>query len=459
MMVSARSPRAVRLALVAALAILGTTIAVVLVQGIESIDLPVKGVIVFAAAAVSLALAIYRPVLFPLVAYFAAVPFDNLLQTGGGTITKFLGAASALTILLVMVDRRRTITPPLAIAGWAAFLFFSIASLMWAGDPAFGMQSLLQVAELFVLYSICAMLRVRVAEVRAMLLATLLGGVAASAYGIFMYLSGHIGRTDALSQRLDISLGSGSFINADHYAGSLVFPAAIALVAFLRLNGFKRVVAGAAFVALLAGVLVSATRGSLIAIVAMGIYLAIVERRRVQLLALGGIGLLASIAMPNIWLRFLDPAQGGMGGRSGIWAIGWSAFRQHWLAGDGTGNFQLAYGESYLKTPQHGAFFHPWVMASHNLIVSTGVELGIVGVVLVLGAWALQFRAVGCIPRRSSLGDVRAAIEAGTLGLFVVAMTVDLMWYKYLWIAFMLGVLARNAWIGSERSATAGEPA
>ena len=31
------------------------------------------------------------------------------------------------------------------------------------------------------------------------------------------------------------------------------------------------------------------------------------------------------------------------------------------------------------------------------------------------------------------------------LGLFMVAMTVDLMWYKYLWLVFMLGVFVRNA--------------
>jgi O-antigen ligase len=444
-MIAADSRRPM-LALVIALLCAGAALALVLAQGVANIDLPVKIGAGIAVAAVAIALAVARPVLLPLVAYVAAVPFDNLLQTGGGTLTKFLGAAAALAILIVMFDRRRTMTPPLALAGWAAFLVWSIASLMWAQDPAFGMQSLLQVVELFGLCAIVAMLRVRIAEVNWLLLATLAGGVASSAYGIFMYESGHVASSDALSQRLEISLGTGAFINADHFAGALVFPLAIALVGFLRLRGWQRVASAAAFVVLLAGVLVSATRGSLVALLVMGVYLAIVERRRIQLLALGAVGLVASAAMPNIWLRFLDPEQGGLGGRSGLWAIGAAAFRRNWFAGDGTGNFRLAYGDAYLSIPQPGVFYHRWAEDSHNLIVNTGVELGIVGVVLVLVAWWLQFRVVASIPRDSSFGAVRSAIEAGTLGLFIVAMSVDLMWYKYLWIAFMLGMLARNAW-------------
>lgn len=436
-----------RLALTIAVALAGTAVAAVVLQGMANLALPVKACALLAAAAVSLALAVYRPVLFPFVAYLAAVPFDNLLQTGGGTITKFLGVTSALIVLLVLTDRRRTIAPPLAIAGWAAFLAWSVTSLMWADSPRFGLATLLQVLELFALFSIFAMLRVRQAEFRWMMLATVAGGIVCSLYGVYMYEGGHIQRTDALSERLNISFGSGSFINADHFAGALVFPAAIALVGVLRLRGWKRIAAGAAFLILLGGILVSATRGSLIAIGVMLVYLAIVERRRMLVLAITVAGLAASFAMPNIWLRFLDPDQGDLGGRAGIWRIGLAAFRAHWLAGDGTGNFRLAYGEAYLKVAQSGPFFHAWAEDSHNLLVNTGVELGIVGVVLVLAAWILQFRTVARIPRESSFGYARSAIEAGTLGLFVVAMTVDLMWYKYLWVAFTLGALARNAWL------------
>jgi O-antigen ligase len=387
----------------------------------------------------------FAPVIVPLAAYAFAIPFDNLLQTGSGTITKFLGGLCAVVMLVAMLDRRRWIAPPLAIAGWAVFLAWSVTSLMWADDPAFGAQSLLQVLELFALFAIMAMLRLRRGEVGWIALGALAGGVACAGYGIFMYAVGHVQRTDALSQRLDLALGTGTFINADHYAGSLVFPVALALVGFLRLRGWQRIAAGCAFFILFAAICVSATRGALVAVVAVAVYLAIVERRRWHVLALGACGLIASAAVPNVWLRFVDADQGGFGGRFGIWAIGWHAYLMRPLAGAGTGNFQLAYAETYLATRQSGLFTHRWMEFSHNLIVNTGVELGIVGVVVILVAWVLQFRLVAKIPRDEPLGALRSAVEAGTIGLFLVAMTVDLMWYKYLWIAFMIAVLARNA--------------
>jgi len=387
----------------------------------------------------------FAPVIVPLAAYAFAIPFDNLLQTGAGTITKFLGALCAVVILIAMIDPRRRIAPPLAIAGWAIFLAWSVASLMWADDPAFGAQSLVQVFELFVLFTIVATLRLRAGELGWIALSALAGGVACAGYGIVMYAVGHVARTDALSQRLDLALGTGTFINADHYAGALVFPVALALVGFLRLRGWQRIAAGGAFFVLFAAICVSATRGALVAVVAVGVYLAIVERSRWHVLALGTAGLLASAAVPNVWLRFIDADQGGFGGRFGIWAIAWHTFLIRPLAGAGTGNFRLAYAETYVETRQSGLFTHRWMEDSHNLLVNTGVELGIIGVVAILVAWVLQFRLVAKIPRDGSLGALRSAVEAGTIGLFLVAMTVDLMWYKYLWIAFMIAVLARNA--------------
>lgn len=407
-------------------------------------DLPLRLGSALAFAAVCVALVVYRPAIFPLTAYLATVPFDNLLQTGGGTVTKLLALASAAVILLVLLGRGRAAWPPLAVAGWGAFLVWSAASFAWADSPSFGLTSFLQVAGLFAFFAVVAMLRVRPDELRWLFVAVLVGGMAASAYGIVMYAGGHVARTDALSQRLDIAIGN-AYINADHFAGALVFPAAIALVALLRTNGLRALLATGAFALLLAGILVSATRGSLVAVAVMAAYLAIVERRRLRIAIAAVIGLAASFAVPNIWLRFLDPEQGDLGGRGGVWAIGLDAFRRHWLIGDGTGNFRLAYTQSYLHVPQHGAFFHPWVEDSHNLLINTGAELGVIGLVLVVAAWWLQFRVTAPIPRLSPLGAARSTVEAGTLGLFVVAMTVDLMWYKYLWIAFMLAVLTRNA--------------
>jgi hypothetical protein len=79
--------------------------------------------------------------------------------------------------------------------------------------------------------------------------------------------------------------------------------------------------------------------------------------------------------------------------------------------------------------------------------------LGVFGLALILVAWFYQFRVVACIPRSSPLFVARVAIEAGTVGLFINAISLDVMFYKYLWAAFTLGVLVRNAYLSERQPA------
>jgi O-antigen ligase len=430
--------------------------------GIANLDFPVKALLAFALALVAGALTYYRPVVFPFVAYLFMVPFDNLLQTGSGTVTKMLGIACAAVILLLLADRRRWMGPPAAVFMWGLFLVWNVASFMWSADPWFRPDLLVQTAQLFALFAVFSVLRIRIAELRALLVAVVAGGCVCAVYGVWQFTHGvDVAKNSALSHRLSIVVGNhGPFINADHFSAALVFPVALVMVAGLSLHGWRKALAAASLLVLMAGIYVSATRGSLIAVGAMWLYLMIAYRHRVQLLMLAGAALLASLPFPSMWLRFIDSSQGDAGGRFGIWAIAWRAFKLHWLGGIGTGQFRLAYQESYLYVKPSLNNPRPWMEDAHNLIASTAVELGVIGLLLILAAWCFQFRVGRSIPRTSSLFDMRVALEAATLGLFVNALSVDLMFYKYLWIAFTLGVLVRNAWLaeGEPVAATGMQP-
>jgi hypothetical protein len=431
------------------LAVLAALVALVVAyDGMHTFNFPVKAAIAVIAAILALGLVYYRPIVFPFAVYLYMVPFDNLLQTGSGTITKFLGAASAGVILLVLANRRFTIGPPAVVAAWGAFVAWNIVSLIWSEDPGYRTDLLMQTLQLYVLFFIFAMLNIRRAELNALLIAVVAGGATCSAYGIWLFTHGtNIAKDSALSHRLAISVGPGSFINADHFSAALVFPVALALVATLHFSGWRRICSGLALIVLLGGIYASATRGSLIAVAVIWLYLAICYRHRLQLAALAAVGLVATIPFPSMWLRFFDPSQGDAGGRYGIWGIALAAFKSHWLLGIGTGQFRLAYSQAYL-TAATGSNPHRWQEDAHNLIASTSIELGIIGLLIILTAWFFQLRVGRSIPRTSSLFSWRIALEAATLGLFVDAMTVDLMFYKYLWITFMLAVLIRNCWVG-----------
>jgi O-antigen ligase len=437
---------------IAIIAVLGLlTFAIMALPPPQSVNGAVKvfGAIVIAIAAV--AVICYRPVIFPLAAYLFMVPFDTLLQTGAGTITKFLGVAAAAVILIVLMDRRRTVTPPLAVVAWSAYLLWNVASLMWSQDPTFHSELLVATVELFALYVIISMLRVSAREVKTLLAFTLGGGIALSGFGLWLFLHGTDVMSGASSSRLSISMSKTSVINSDHFAAALVLPIALAIVAALHNHGWRKVLYAAITLMLLGGIFVSGTRGALIAVGVMCVYLAVFYGYRRQIAAIALAGLAFSAAFPNMWMRFLDPSQGEAGGRYGIWAIAWDAFKQHWMIGIGSGQFRLAYAESYLRIPT-SSMNAPWFEDAHNIIAANGVELGIVGLVLVLAAWFYQVRVARNVTRLSPLFHVRMALEAATVGLFINALSLDILFYKYLWIAFVLGVLIRNAAVGVEHS-------
>ena len=419
--------------------------------GIAAFNFPVKLAIVGICAAFGLALTYFRPILFPFAAYLYMVPFDNLLQTGSGTITKFLGLACAVVVLLVLLNRNYVVNPPVAVALWGAFLVWNVCSLMWSEDPGFRPDLLLQTAQLFALYFIFSMLKIRRSDLNVLLTAVVAGGATCAGYGVWLFSHGTAIHNDsALSHRLTIIVSPGSFINADHFAAALVFPVAVAMIAALHFRGWMKVASAVALVMLLSGIYASATRGSLIAVGVIWLYFLIFDSHRRQLAALGVLGLLATIPFPSMWLRFFDPSQGDAGGRYGIWGIAWEALKSHWIFGIGTGQFRLAYSQAYIAAAK-GPNAHRWQEDAHNLVVSTSVELGIIGLALIMVAWFYQVRVGKDIPPPSPLFKWRIALEAATVALLIDAMTVDLMFYKYLWITFTLGVLVRNCWLGEKR--------
>jgi O-Antigen ligase len=425
-------------------------------QGLANLDAAVKlavfGVIGIAGAW----LAVSRPVLFPLSAYLFVVPFDTLLQTGTGTITKFLGLATAVVLLIVLTQRRRVIGAPTAVVLWTAYMIWSAASYIWSEIPFYRSELLVTMFQLFVLFAIAATLRLRVRELWFLLGVTLAGGTAFAAFGVYLFRNAPSAISGSASDRLAIRLSQTSYVNSDHFSAALVMPIALALVAALHFGGWRKALCATSLLVLLTGLLVSGTRGSFIAVGFVWLYLAIFYGKRLQLAGLALMGLIASIPFPNVWMRFVDPGQGEAGGRFGIWSIGWDAFKHYWLLGVGANQFRLAYSESFLVASK-GLLNHPWMEDAHNLLVSNAVELGVVGLALILAAWFYQFRIVACVPRSSPLFIARIAVEAGTVGLFINAISVDLMFYKYLWAAFTLAVLVRNAYLSDPQPAVASE--
>lgn len=391
-------------------------------------------------------LAIVAPLVFPFGLYVGLVPFDNLLTLSAfGTLTKVLGMASGAALIFYLVRTRRAVRPSPSLMIWGALYLWAATTAFWAYDQTLVFGALLTSIQLAVLYAaICVFPSDRHA-VRWTTIAIIVGGIAAAAYGAYLF---HNGTDIYYGSRLRITTDSGA-IDPNHFAAALLLPIALCLSALLHTKKLL-VVAGsvAALGMLFVGVTLSASRGAVMAIGFMVVYFLIRSRARIRLFAIT----LATIAAAaifssrtDLWNRFTEALSTGGNGRTSIWRVGLQALKEHWLVGAGYGNFPVAYDRVFLQTPHQIWDQANWHRAAHDLLIGTSVELGLIGAVLLMAAWVSQFFMLRAIEPTEPEYALRVAAEAAVLGIFVAALFLDVMTFKYVWLAFMFIAMLRNA--------------
>ena len=398
---------------------------------------------------IALYYALVAPLVFPFSLFVIAIPFDNLLQMAAyGTMTKLFAALAAGAIIVWLIRTRRFVIPSRPLLFWGAFVCWEVLSIAWALDPQLAAQRIITPLELFLLYAAISFLPIDERMLKVVIAATILGAALAGGYGAYVFHGGNnVGGGGRLFLANDQTL-----IDPNHFASSLLGPFAIAITMFVMTrSALVRFVVALAIAAMALGFAVASSRGALLGMVVMFIYLVWRSPRR---LLLGGIGLagmaLGLAVYGRVLQRFSNAASTGGAGRSQIWHVGVNAFKQHWLAGAGYGNFPVAFDQSFLTVSQ--TYYTSWHRDSHNILIGNGVELGIIGLVLMLLAWKAQFSALRFIGREHRLYALRVAIEGAILGLFVSGMFLDLMTEKYLWLIFILAALTHNVARGPARA-------
>lgn len=234
------------------------------------------------------------------------------------------------------------------------------------------------------------------------------------------------------------------------------------------LSPAKRLLAASAAFLCAAGLVLTASRGGLIALVCAFVAALVFSGRwrpqvTVLVLAVGllGAGYYAGIASPDARERIT--ATDGGSGRTDLWRVGWQVVEDKPMLGAGAGNFGEV-STSYLGDA--GLLRRSDLIIStsnvlHNTYLGTLVELGIVGLCLLL--MILGF-SLGCLVRaaRTSMraNDVTMEILArGLLVALVGILAADFFisepYNKHLWLLLALcpAVLA----VARDRSAPAAE--
>jgi hypothetical protein len=320
---------------------------------------------------------------------------------------------------------------------WGIFILFMAASIMWADNRSAALDWFSRYVQQYLLLVVVAMMPAKWNDVRAVMIGLVIGGIFAALYGDYLLAQG---AGAYRHDRLVVEAGDRE-VDPNEFAAALILPFGLALMYFLRTRGFRKVAAFVVVGILLGGFIASGSRGALIAITILLGYLLWRSPYRMQLAAILAAGSVAIFASPLV-ARFADAMSSGGAGRTSIWKTGYVAFRKHWAVGVGIGNFQDAYDRAWFAV-YHGTYKH-WHIVAHNVIVQTGVELGVVGLVLLCWAWYVQLGELRGAEAPAPYADIRAAIEASTLALFVAAMFVGIMHQKTTWSAFLLAAIAMS---------------
>lgn len=386
--------------------------------------------------------AIVAPFVFPFGLYAFVTPLDPILiVTSAATLARVLGAISAVALLFYAVRNRRFADPDKSLVPWILYFLWLAASGFWAMDTTRTFQMLPTALSLFGLYVAVALVRIDFKTLKLVAGLALAGGLVAAVYLIHIHNTGvglHEGRTFLKTDSV--------YWNPDFLGGALILPVGLATtLALSDARWILRAAAAISILIMLPALVFTGARGPEMAVAIMFAYFLIRERKRVQLACILGAMVLATLAYNGslITSRWSDALSSGGAGRTDIWSVGLLAFKQNWLFGAGYNNFPAAYDKAFIEVYQ--PFYAEWHRDPHNMLLQAAVELGIIGLALLLGAWWAQFRVMRNIGKDDARYPLRICLEASLIGLFISAMFVDMMDTKTAWLVFMLVIMLRNA--------------
>jgi O-antigen ligase len=390
-------------------------------------------------------LAFRYPMIFPFGLYVALVPFDSLLQVSGGgaTLGRFVAIATAGTMIIHALLLRRAFVPHRAWFFWAATVIYMAVSLLWTTDSANGVLVTLTVVQLFCFMTILAMYPATKTEFMVGLALVIGCGLLAAAYGIQQYLAGNV--SGEQGSRLSLTAG-GYEMDFNYFAASFILPMAVATCfTFYAKHTIAKIASGLATLVMMAGLLVTGSRGAFIAAVAIFLYFGF--RSRFKLQVAGFLAVVGSVTLlfPSVYYRFAnDPSgqQGSASGRTFIWQTGLYSLRDHILFGTGVGSYADTYDRNFLHVYQ--ASFQGWSRPSHSILVGGLTELGVVGLLLVLASWYVSFRQLKIIPKTSEWFGLRLAFESAIVALFAMSLSIDPTYIKYVWLAHSMALMLLN---------------
>jgi O-antigen ligase len=410
--------------------------------------------LVLAPLVVAYVVACFRdPLRWALAPYCVLIPFSSLIAIGDGpfsSLSSLLGLLLGAALLAqFLTTRRGSPVIPLAVPVWLAYLGLSGLSIFWSIAPTRTADDFQVLASQVLLFVALVLTRFDQRSLRRFATSVMAGGVLVVCYGIAQatVLGGLPGRrVDDAGPRFGDDL-----LGANNQAAALLLPLAIAATRALTESGRTRVANTVATGLLLFGILFTGSRGGLLsAVVVLGVVLWIGAARQAV-----KIGLAVTGAVVLTVVLVFNP--GGLGerqaerqanssGRADIWAVGVHACKLYCLTGTGGGGFPAMYAEELAAVPdariqERGSTFEP-----HNIFLLAVIEVGVVGLLLVIVGLGSALVGALRLPRR-----MRAPPTAALLGTLVSSFFLSNLNFKFFWAVLTFVAVSETVAAGMRR--------
>ena len=388
------------------------------------------------AILVTVAMTALAPIEFAFGILALAVPFDTVGQIAGHETPSFLiSAGSGVILLATAVTGLRFQMMRKTALFFLLFFLWTAISTFWALNMDLSMERLPAVIAIGALYLVAVTMRFSDREFIWIRRMTVIGGGIASAVSLYQFVHGV-----TVSSRATIIIGSNS-TNPNELATSLLLPVSFAIGGIISSHGTKRVLTSIVAGLILACIILTMSRGALIALVAMAVVYVWrkgLDWRLITLfVCMAGFVLFASnLALTRVEEAISSRAQG----RIDVWLVGIQIVQHYGLFGVGLDNFSYAFE----RFAGYQVIFRTYEQDPHNIYLQAIAETGVIGILLLIGALSSQMaelrKALKGVSQRTK--EMLVPCEAAAWALMVHALAANLLWRKIFWFDWIVVAVA-----------------
>jgi hypothetical protein len=391
-----------------------------------------------------------RPLTVTLPVFAASLPWGGLLSVGSSrysSLSSILGLLLVAGLLIQVVAGNRGTTPLSAtVPLWLLFLGVAGATTLWSLDSVQTAAGFLLLASLSGIYALISLSPIDRSVLRRTQNGLLVGGVSVACYGLAQLLfTGAFPAHVAVASQAPVGRFGYDLLGPDNEAVCLLLALVVALHRSVTEPAFRSRVANTGLAALvLTGILLTASRGGILATAVASLTLALASRRgRARLLTYTAVGLaVGAVAFLVHPLGIADRTvtTTSSSGRTAIWRVGLAACPRYCPVGSGWETFPLVYAQTQASVPDAQVLVGPGgSYQPHNVVLLVAIELGVPGLLLLFIVLTITVVEAVKLPPR-----LRGPPLAGLVGTLFAAMFLSNLEYKFFWMALCMVALSRS---------------